>query len=99
MDFPRLRTRPQSTQTTTVFRGLERRPGAGIGWWQNERNLSADRAPVMSVRRARATVERIDGNVLNTHRIVASCGGDNLLLLDSVGGLWCNGHNVNLSGL
>lgn len=99
MNLPKLKTRPLSTQTTTVFRGLERRPGAGIGWWQNERNLSADRAPVMSVRKARATVEEIDGNVLNTHRIVASCGGDDLLLLDSVGGLWCNGHDVNLSGL
>ncbi|MBR6376321.1 MAG: hypothetical protein IKS05_00995 [Oscillospiraceae bacterium] len=99
MDFPRLRTRPQSTQTTTVFRGLERRPGAGIGWWQNERNLSADRAPVLSVRKARGSVEEIDGNALNTHRIVASCGGDDLLLLDSVGGLWCNGHDVNLAGL
>lgn len=99
MDFPRLRTRPQSTQTTTVFRGLERRPGAGIGWWQNERNLSADRAPVLSVRKARGTAEEIDGNTLNAHRIVASCGGDNLLLLDSVGGLWCKGHDVNLAGL
>lgn len=98
MDFPRLRTRPQSTQTTTVFRGLERRPGAGIGWWQNERNLSGDRAPVMSVRKARGTAENVDGNQIDA-RIVAMCGGDRMVVLDELGRLWSGGHYVNLNDL
>lgn len=98
MNLPRLKTRPLSTQTTTVFRGLERRPGAGIGWWANERNLSADRAPVMSVRKARGTAQNVDGNQIDA-RIVAMCGGDRMVVLDELGRLWSGGHYVNLNDL
>lgn len=103
MELPRLRVRPKSTQTTTVFRGLERRPGAGVGRWLDERNLSADRAPVMTARKARKQVTNIDGNTLDnmdagqiSSKVVAMCGGDHLVLLDETGTFWCNGHSVNV---
>lgn len=104
MEYPKLKVRPQSVQTCTSFRGLDRRPGASSrtrnrSWqwyWHDERNLSADRAPRLSVRKGRTVVSTLDGND-PVDDIVASCGGDHLLLLDRAGYLWCNGHSVRLN--
>lgn len=105
MSLPRLKTRPQSVHTCTRFRGLDRRPGASSrsrnntwDWhWHDERNLSADRYPRLSVRTVRTAVESIDGNN-PVDDIVAMCGGDHLVLLDQAGNLWCNGYDVDLNG-
>lgn len=95
MDYPRLRIRPKSTETTTVFRGLERRPGAGIGKWHDERNLSADRCPRMCVRPARIPANDVDNDPLQLP-IAAICGGEHMVLLDTHGNLHCNGYEVAL---
>lgn len=105
MEYPRLKVRPHAVQTCTNFRGLDRRPGASSrsrnntwNWhWHDERNLSADRAPRLSVRTVRTAVESIDGNN-PVDDIVAMCGGDHIVLLDRAGYLWCNGHSVDLNG-
>lgn len=104
MEYPKLKVRPQSVQACTSFRGLDRRPGASSrtrnkSWqwyWHDERNLSADRAPRLCVRKERAVVPTLDGND-PVDDIVAICGGDHLLLLDRAGYLWCNGHSVRLN--
>ena len=103
MDYPKLKTRPMSTQVCTNFRGLDRRPGASSkvynkSWrwyWHDERNLSADRYPRLCVRNAHKWVQYIDGNSFS-EAIVAACGGDHLVLLDSYGGLWSNGGYLDL---
>lgn len=96
MQLPKLQPRPRSTQTFLNWRGLERRPGAGIGWWTDERNLSADRAPLMSVRRGRAARTELDGNPVDKD-IIAMCGGDHPVLLDRWGELWCGGHSLSVN--
>lgn len=104
MEYPKLKVRPQSVQACTSFRGLDRRPGASSrtrnrSWqwyWHDERNLSADRAPRMSVRKNREAVEKVDKNN-PVDDIVAMCGGEHLVLLDRAGYLWCNGHSVRLN--
>lgn len=106
MDYPRLKPRPMSVQACTNFRGLDRRPGASSkaynkSWhwcWHDERNLSTDRWPRVAIRKARCSVNSIDGNALDS-TIVAVCGGDHILLLDSAGRLWCNSNAVDLSSL
>lgn len=96
MELPRMRVRPKSTQTTTVFRGLERRPGAGVGKWLDERNLSADQFPRMSVRKKRAAATNIDGNNVSAG-VAAICGGDHPVILDSMAVLWCSGMHLDLA--
>lgn len=93
MELPKLRVRPLSTQTVTVWRGLERRDGRGLGYWRDSRNLSSDRFPLLSVRKGRGMAQSIDGNEI-TAPIVAMVGGDHPVLLDETGTYWCNGHSV-----
>lgn len=87
----KLKTRPLSTQTTTEFGGLCHLPRARLGLWYDERNLSADQYPTLSVRKQRATVESVDGNELNVDA-AAICSGDHMIIMDTMGKLWCNGH-------
>ena len=104
MEYPKLKARPMSTQTCTNFRGLDRRPGASSRtrnkvwqwYWHDERNLSADRAPRLSVRKNREAVSAVDKNN-PVDDIVAVCGGEHLVLLDKSGYLWCNGHSLPLN--
>lgn len=104
MEFPKLRPRPEAKMVCTAFRGLDRRPGASNksynkSWqwgWHDERNLSSDRFPRLSVRKARGTAD-IDGNE-PVDRIIGMCGGDHALLLTAAGDLWCNGNSVYLAG-
>lgn len=93
MELPKLRVRPLSTQTVTVWRGLERRDGRGLGFWRDSRNLSSDRYPLLSVRKGRGIAQSIDGNEI-TEPIVAMVGGDHPVLLDESGNYWCNGHSM-----
>lgn len=104
MEYPKLRVRQQSVQACTSFRGLDRRPGASSrtrnkSWqwyWHDERNLSADRAPRMSVRNAREWANYIDNNNIAT-AIAAVCAGDHLVILDAGGYLYSNGYAIDLS--
>lgn len=96
MQLPKLQPRPRSTQTVLNWRGLERRPGAGIGWWKNERNLSSDRAPLLGVRKGRSEVQELDGNSPGVD-VVGMAGGDRAVLMDVCGRLWCGGHSVWLN--
>ena len=104
MEYPKLKTRPMSTQVCTNFCGLDRRPGASTRtrnktwqwYWHDERNLSADRYPRLSVRKNAQAVASIDGNN-PVDDIVAMCGGDHPVLLDRAGYIWCNGHSLKLN--
>ena len=104
MNYPKLKTRPQSIHTCTNFRGLDRRPDASSrtrnkSWqwfWHDECNLSADRIPRLSVRKKRQWANYVDGNSI-ADSIAAVCSGDHLVILDSMGYLWSNGHAVDLS--
>lgn len=104
MQYPKLNPRPEAKMVCTAFRGLDRRPGASNrsynkSWqwsWHDERNLSSDRFPRLSVRKARGTAI-IDGNQ-PADQIIGMCGGDHALLLDAGGNLWCNGHSIYLAG-
>lgn len=104
MEFPKLRPRPEAKMVCTAFRGLDRRPGASNrsynkSWqwgWHDERNLSSDRYPRLSVRKGRGPAT-IDNNAPE-NPIIGMCGGDNALLLDSSGTLHCNGNRIYLAG-
>lgn len=106
MEYPKLKTRPLSTQTCTRFAGLDRRPGASSriankSWvmsWHAERNLCSDRWPLLRTSNAQKAITAIDGNTI-TNRIEAMCGGDHIVLLDDQAKLWCNGHHFSLSSL
>ena len=105
MEMPKLRPRPVSHQTCTNFRGIDRRPGASSKYynkrwhmgWHDERNLSSDRYPRMSVRPARGQTIEIDNNWLEDE-VIGMCGGDRVLILDASGNLWCNGNSIYLAG-
>lgn len=105
MEYPKLRSRPLSTKTCTQFRGLDRRPGASERsynnvwqwYWADEMNLSADRCPLLSVRQARTVHESIDGNEIDEW-VYAMCGGEQLVILDATGYLWCGGNKVYIAG-
>jgi hypothetical protein len=51
----------------------------------------------MSVRPARGQTSEIDGNSPED-AIIGMCGGDNALVLDDAGSLWCNGNSIYLAG-
>lgn len=86
----------------TAFRGLDRRPGASNrshnkSWhwgWHDERNLSSDRWPRLSIRKARKRVLNIDGNSVAI--VAAMCSGDRVAILDDLGTLHCGGHTLDL---
>lgn len=90
-EFQRMIVRPRSTHTVTEFGGLLHNEEAPLGRWFDERNLSADGAPGMTVRRGRGILEDLDGNQPE-NPIIAFCGGEHLVLLDAAGNLYCNGH-------
>lgn len=101
MQHPRLRPRPMSTKICTNFHGLDRRAGASVrhdyqSWaisWKDERNLSADRAPMLSVRKNWTAAEQIEGFPGVARIVSVSVQGDHLVILDETGTLWCNGHS------
>lgn len=101
MQLPRLRPRPMSTKTCTNFRGLDRRAGASMrhnyqAWaisWIDERNLSSDRAPMLTVRKNWTATEQIEGFPGIARIVSVSVQGDHLVILDETGTLWCNGHS------
>ena len=101
MQHPKLRPRPMSTKICTNFRGLDRRAGASVrhdyqSWaisWKDERNLSADRAPMLSVRKNWTAAEQVDGFPGIARIVSVSVQGDHLVILDETGTLWCNGHS------
>lgn len=105
MQHPRLRPRPMSTKICTNFRGLDRRAGASVrhdyqSWaisWKDERNLSADRAPMLSVRKGKIPANDVDGYPGVARITAVNVQGDNLVILDETGLLWCNGHELSLN--
>ena len=105
MEMPKLRVRPMSTQVCTNFGGLDRRAGAGGrgqsygGWrisWRDERNLSSDRAPHLSVRRGKVSANNIEGYPGIARITAVNVQGDHLVILDETGLLWCNGHSMSV---
>lgn len=87
----------------TAFRGLDRRPGASNrsynkswNWgWHDERNLSSDRYPRLSVRKNRSNPSDVDGTT-PAGKILAMCSGEHLVIYDDTGKLWCNGHSQTM---
>lgn len=106
MQYPKLKPRPMALKICRSLRGLDRRPGAAgrtynDSWqwyWHDEENLSSDRFPRLSVRKARGRVVDVDGNCVGPDRIIGMCGGDHALILDATGTLWCNGNQIGLAG-
>lgn len=97
MRFPKLQPSKGLTLGCDSFGGIERRPGARLGLWYDARNLSSDSSPVMSIRKARRTVNAVDGNEIRA-KVLAMCGGDRLVLLDEFGCLHCGGHSLYIAG-
>ena len=105
MQHPRLRPRPMSTKICTNFHGLDRRAGASMrhdyqSWaisWKDERNLSSDRAPMLSVRKNWTAAEQIEGFPGIARIVSVSTQGDHLVILDETGTLWCNGHSFRIT--
>jgi len=74
--------------------GYDHREVVQDGAWYDERNLSTDGYPLMTVRRNRVQVEDIDG--VSADSIVAITGKERLVWLDRGGMVWCNGYGVQL---
>lgn len=105
MQHPKLRPRPMSTKICTNFHGLDRRAGASMrhdyqSWaisWKDERNLSADRAPMLSVRKGKIPANDVDGYPGIARITAVNVQGDHPVILDETGFLWCNGHELSLN--
>lgn len=109
MRFLPLKVRPRSTHTVYDFGGIWHNletPSGGLSLsgsahhWYDERNLSHDAAPAMSLRKRSGVVTNIDGNEIpGENRIIATISeGGRPVILDDHGILYCGGHSVNTVG-
>lgn len=63
MEFPRLKSIPQSMQTLTVFGGYRHTPQVGDGEWYDMENLTSDQFPLLAPRAGRQHVNLPGDNV------------------------------------
>ena len=90
MYYPMLRPRERKRCLISRFGGYDHRPVPADGAFYEMRNLSGRRAPCLSVRSTRFTVDSLDG--CPADHVMAMGGGANPVLLDANGGLWCGGQ-------
>lgn len=91
MYYPTLTVRAKGQQIISEFGGLDRRPVIREGTWRDENNLSSDAYPLLSVRRNREQRTELDNNT-GLSNIIAATGKEHLVLLDTAGRIWANGH-------